>query len=1096
MKNFLVLVLALLFSISSLSQEIGSQRAKYDLNLPTKLNKPAGTPLDAGTYSVGTGGYFATIQEAFNKLSSDGIAGSVTLELIDDLYTAPTDSFGFKLVGPIVGASPTHRVTIKPAVSKNVVIQGNGFMVLSMWNVSYLSYDGVSISGSTTLKIHSLFNSSYPWNDALDFIDNSDHNIIQNISVISEDISRYGLGIGVWTFTPSLLTADSNLVQNNLIKKGGLAVYVSAYSSIRLAKGNIVKNNFVGSETDSLICWGIQVEKNENAIVEDNTVQNLKYSNGYLSNDNYGINIYYGVQCTVRNNIVHNINLKAGTTCAGILLSGEYGSNGTVNLVYNNMVYDIRGSSTAAGASVGGITFWWQNAPMIYFNTIHLSGRGNGANSGGSYAIGIWSNVFNAIIKNNILVNLRDESPYLSSSIFSYSSITTSDYNNLYVLPGSNNCLLYSNGTKFKTLSTWQSFGKDLHSISEQPTFRRDLLHIEEIIPNYIESAGTPITGINTDFDGDLRNITNPDIGADEFDGIIKDPPALIVTPAIIDFGNMNIGQTSNNIEVNVKNQRAETITINSITSGLNEFKITDLPTLPYSIASNDSFIFKVNFTPLDYGTYDDLLEIASSDWIQPVTTIALKGNVFFLGSEFQKFYDKVVTAGTPQQKNAIVDSFLIAHPVMPFIEDSIAHFIYRGYANVINLSCDANDWATGVWPLNKFTGIDFWFISKTFEMDARIDYKFILNETNWILDPRNPRTCTGGFGPNSELAMPEYVDPPEILSYNNIPHGTKFDTTITSTVLGNSRSIRVYMPPGYNSQGTERYGVVLFHDGGEYVNLGKAMNILDYLISEKRIQPIITVFVPPVERENEYATNKTLQYESFIVDELMSYIDSKYKTKTEGNQRAMVGPSYGGLITTQICYNRPEAFGLAAPYSPSYWAKNMEVYNSVLNGEKKDIKWYIDWGTYEPSIMINGITFKDGLINKGYDVIWKQWHEGHSWGSWKAHLDIALEYFFPGEAVTVEEDISIPVAFNLSQNYPNPFNPVTKIKYSIPELSRVIIKVYDILGNEIAILVNEEKQIGNYEFNWNAASLASGVYIYQIKAGSFVQTRKMILLK
>jgi enterochelin esterase family protein len=241
--------------------------------------------------------------------------------------------------------------------------------------------------------------------------------------------------------------------------------------------------------------------------------------------------------------------------------------------------------------------------------------------------------------------------------------------------------------------------------------------------------------------------------------------------------------------------------------------------------------------------------------------------------------------------------------------------------------------------------------------LEARIDYKFILNETNWILDPRNPRTCTGGFGPNSELAMPEYVDPPEILCYANIPQGTKFDTTFTSTVLGNSRSIPVYMPPGYNPQSSERYGVVLFHDGGEYVSLGNAMNILDYLLSEKRIQPVIAVFVPPVERNDEYAFNKTSQYEFFILDELMPYVDSKYKTKTESNQRAMVGPSFGGLITTQIYHNRPDAFGLAAPYSPSYWAKNMEVYNSVLNGEKKDIKWYIDWGTYEPSILIIAIT-------------------------------------------------------------------------------------------------------------------------------------------
>jgi len=85
---------------------------------------------------------------------------------------------------------------------------------------------------------------------------------------------------------------------------------------------------------------------------------------------------------------------------------------------------------------------------------------------------------------------------------------------------------------------------------------------------------------------------------------------------------------------------------------------------------------------------------------------------------------------------------------------------------------------------------------------------------------------------------------------------------------------------------------------------------------------------------------------------------------------------------------------------------------------------------------------------------------------------------------------------FSLSQNYPNPFNPSTKISYSVAGLSKVILKVYDIIGREIITLVNEEKPAGKYEVNFNASSLASGVYFYQIKAGDFVQTKKLILLK
>jgi hypothetical protein len=90
----------------------------------------------------------------------------------------------------------------------------------------------------------------------------------------------------------------------------------------------------------------------------------------------------------------------------------------------------------------------------------------------------------------------------------------------------------------------------------------------------------------------------------------------------------------------------------------------------------------------------------------------------------------------------------------------------------------------------------------------------------------------------------------------------------------------------------------------------------------------------------------------------------------------------------------------------------------------------------------------------------------------------------------------TVPSTFQLLQNYPNPFNPSTKIKYSVPQSSNVDLKVYDILGNEIEILVSEEKPIGTYEVTWYAENLPSGVYFYQLKAGSFLETRKMLLLK
>jgi len=98
--------------------------------------------------------------------------------------------------------------------------------------------------------------------------------------------------------------------------------------------------------------------------------------------------------------------------------------------------------------------------------------------------------------------------------------------------------------------------------------------------------------------------------------------------------------------------------------------------------------------------------------------------------------------------------------------------------------------------------------------------------------------------------------------------------------------------------------------------------------------------------------------------------------------------------------------------------------------------------------------------------------------------------------SVDVETGNIHPKKYKLMQNYPNPFNPTTTIKYQIPEMSFVTIKVYDVLGNEIVTLVNEEKSAGSYEIEFDATGLPSGIYFYQLKAGSFIQTKKMILIK
>ncbi|MDR3667159.1 MAG: T9SS type A sorting domain-containing protein, partial [Ignavibacteriaceae bacterium] len=95
-----------------------------------------------------------------------------------------------------------------------------------------------------------------------------------------------------------------------------------------------------------------------------------------------------------------------------------------------------------------------------------------------------------------------------------------------------------------------------------------------------------------------------------------------------------------------------------------------------------------------------------------------------------------------------------------------------------------------------------------------------------------------------------------------------------------------------------------------------------------------------------------------------------------------------------------------------------------------------------------------------------------------------------------INADVSAPVKYELAQNFPNPWNPTTTIRYKMPVNGLVSIKVFDALGKEITTLVNEIKPAGNYEVTLNGKNLSSGIYYYQMRAGSFIETKKITLIK
>ncbi len=352
---------------------------------------------------------------------------------------------------------------------------------------------------------------------------------------------------------------------------------------------------------------------------------------------------------------------------------------------------------------------------------------------------------------------------------------------------------------------------------------------------------------------------------------------------------------------------------------------------------------------------------------------------------------------------------------------------------------------------------------------------------------------------------MPDYVQPWEIQYTPGILHGRLEAHNTYSVIRGTVYYYSVYLPPGYDNSGVS-YPTAYFHDGSDYLNLGNAVNIIDNLIDSNKIAPIIAVFVTPTNRNEEYAGSVRTQYRQFFATEMVPLIDATYRTKRSPADRATIGDSFGGNISGLICYYHAGVFGLCGLHSGAFWPNSYEAYYLLVGGPPRpdSIRFCSVWGSYEGSLTQNMRVFLDSMQTQGYDVEGKEVHEGHSWGEWRANTDMILERFFPPPPVSVKRDgTERPLSVSLEQNYPNPFNPTTTIEFTVGGVrglglgaSDVRLVVYDILGREVAVLVNETMDPGHHEAQFDATRLASGVYSYRLTAGTYVLCRKMVLMK
>lgn len=376
----------------------------------------------------------------------------------------------------------------------------------------------------------------------------------------------------------------------------------------------------------------------------------------------------------------------------------------------------------------------------------------------------------------------------------------------------------------------------------------------------------------------------------------------------------------------------------------------------------------------------------------------------------FDDFLKQHTTAIFTSEKDSLLSVFWrqALQRGIPWIDTNHTDvtFLYRGAAESVKVYGDFTNWSLKI-RLKRLPDSDLWYLRLSFERDARLDYLFEVNAKE-VLDPHNPRTVRGGSGKRSELVLPEFVRAPELQETAKYASGTMATLTIASKILGYGHKVHLYTPPGYDTS-SARYPVVYFQDGGEYLDFADVPAILNTMIGSKAIPPLIAAFVaPPAEptrnRTTEYSLNDA--YVQFFTTELIPQIDGKYRTQRTADERLVVGNSYGGLISLYIGYSSPEIVANAASQSGYLSFRSDTLATIFRQSLPRPLRLFLTIGMYEKRIVNPGIKpaesnflaanrdVKIALLEKEYAFVYKEYHDGHSWGRWRNEIPSLLRWF------------------------------------------------------------------------------------------------------
>ena len=309
----------------------------------------------------------------------------------------------------------------------------------------------------------------------------------------------------------------------------------------------------------------------------------------------------------------------------------------------------------------------------------------------------------------------------------------------------------------------------------------------------------------------------------------------------------------------------------------------------------------------------------------------------------------------------------------------------------------DDSSFDLGIGTMNRIDTTPWYRLDTAVAPAARIEYLVVHGETDYQVDPHNPRRgWARGDHDISEFVTPDYLPPPELTDPPVAPAGTTVEATIDSPALGLPRRVLVYLPPGYRADGA--YPVAVFHSGWSVAQVGEAPRTLDWLISHHKIEPIVGLFLESyLYGDDDNHEGPPLR--TFLSEEAPAWLTSQYSVTADPDQWALLAISYGAKDALDAAVADTQAYGRLGLLIPGrrLTTADLEV---LANRPGRRLRVAILAGRYDQANLPTARAARQALTEAGHSVDFIEVPEGHNAATWRNHLGDVLVSLFGGAIV------------------------------------------------------------------------------------------------